>query len=52
LQRADPAVHLARREERRRARKVVIYDEDDSIARQETKTGRTIDEVRADVMAA
>jgi len=32
LQRADPAVHLARREKARRNRKVVLYDEEDSIA--------------------
>ncbi|HTI22805.1 MAG TPA: DUF222 domain-containing protein [Kutzneria sp.] len=73
LQRADPALHYLKREEARRNRKVVIYDEEDSmatiacqqpaeiaqamytkidrIARQEPKNGRTIDEVRADVMA-
>ena len=73
LQRADTALHYLKREEARRNRKVVIYDEEDSmatiacqqpaeiaqamytkidrIARQEPKNGRTIDEVRADVMA-
>jgi hypothetical protein len=74
LQRADPALHLLKREEARRNRKVVIRDEEDSmatlacqqpaeiaqamyakidrIAQQEPKNGRTIDEVRADTMAA
>ena len=73
LQRADPAVHAEKREAARRNRKVVIYDEEDSIAtiacsqpaeiaqamytkvdriaQGEKKNGRTIDEVRADVMA-
>ncbi|MEV6604005.1 DUF222 domain-containing protein [Kutzneria sp. NPDC051319] len=73
LQRADPAVHLERREKARRDRKVVLYDDEDSmatlacqqpaeiaqamyakidrIAKQEPKNGRTIDAVRADVMA-
>ena len=73
MQRADPAVHLERREKARRDRKAVLYDDEDSmatlacqqpaeiaqamyakidrIADQEAKNGRTIDAVRADVMA-
>ena len=74
LQRADPAEHARRREESRRDRKVVIYDEENSIsvlachqpaeiaqamytkidylARKEPKNGRTLDAVRADILAA
>ncbi|WP_043725371.1 hypothetical protein [Kutzneria sp. 744] len=73
MQRADPAVHLERREKARRDRKVVLHDDEDSmatlacqqpaeiaqamyakidrLASQEAKNGRTIDAVRADVMA-
>ncbi|QUQ65813.1 HNH endonuclease signature motif containing protein [Kutzneria sp. CA-103260] len=74
LQRADPAAHAQRCAERRRDRKVVLYDEDDGmaalkceqpveiaqamyakvdrLARQEPKNGRSMDAVRADVVAA
>src|SRR6201999_2343875 len=73
LQRLDPAEHARRREQRRRDRKVVLFDTDDGlatlscehvveiaqamytkidrIARYEPKNGRTLDAVRADVLA-
>ena len=73
LQRADNGLHAENRDAARRNRKVIIYDEEDSmatlscsqpaeiaqamyakidrIAQQETKNGRNLDEVRADVMA-
>jgi len=74
LQRADPVGHARRCEERRRDRKVEIYDEEDGmavlkseqpveiaqmmyakvdrLAREEPKNGRSMDAVRADVLAA
>ena len=74
LQRADPAVYAQRREQRRRDRKVVLYDEEDGmatlacsqpveiaeamytkidrIARKEARNGRSMDAVRADVLAS
>src|ERR1700742_631800 len=73
LQRLDPAEHARRREQRRRDRKVVLFDTEDGlatlscehvieiaqamytkidrIARYEPKNGRTMDAVRADVLA-